>query len=67
MKVVFQPGRQPHAFKLELTGGLTTGALQLDENRHLGLIKTKKIVYHLLYRYTLNQKGKFYRYPKGLK
>lgn len=41
--------------------------LYRDWNRgtdKFGVIKTRKVAYDMLYRYTLNEKGKFYRYQK---
>lgn len=47
--------------------GLTEKDLSRDssEKPKYGLIKTTKIAYDMLYRYTYNAAGKFYRYEKN--
>ena len=63
-KVSYQDSA-PHVFDIHLVGGLDQPALFHDWNNgkdKFGLIKTKKVIYGMLYRYTLNRSGKFYRY-----
>lgn len=64
MRVGYAPGQQPHHIQIELVSGLTFSDLANPKNKHLGLIKTRNMVYNILYRYTLNAAGKFYRYQK---
>ena len=54
----------PHNLRIDLVGGLTAHLLGVEENKHLGLLKTKNVVYDTLYRYTLNERGDFRRYAK---
>lgn len=58
--------KQPHPVTIKLVGLMPT-ELYADWNfgaNKYGTIRTKKIAYNDLYRYTLNAKGKFYRYVK---
>jgi len=55
----------PYPITLELVGGLTLDYLFHDWNSRqdrFGLIRTRKTVYDILYRYTINANGKIYRY-----
>jgi len=62
MVVRYLPNNPPIHVNIELVGGLTTQ--ELAELPCLGRIKSRHWVYPVLFRYTLNRKGKFYRYPK---
>lgn len=54
----------PIHLNVRLVGGLTVN--DLPQYPKLGLIRTRKMAYDLLFDYTLNKQGKFYRYPKGM-
>ena len=58
--------RQPYPVTIELIGFGEIGLLSAYNrlSKLYGTIKTRRIVYDMLYRYTLNEKGKFYRYVK---
>lgn len=64
-KVAYQV-KSPTPLRLELVGVSDTDLFN-DWNQQadkFGLIKTVKTVYDMLYRYTYNKSGKFYRYEK---
>lgn len=59
----------PYPVTIELVGGLTPAFLGADWAGMIGkfkCIRTNKIVYNELYRYTLNRQGKLYRYQKKI-
>ena len=64
MRAGCKPDQKPIHLRIELVGGLTAEALAVNASQAFGVIKTRNLVYDVLYRYTLNQDGKLYRYPK---
>lgn len=61
MRVGYHPDHKPLRVQIKLVGGLDFR--ELAQSKRLGTIKTRKLVCPTLYSYTLNRKGKFYRYP----
>ncbi len=67
IRTSFKTGSAPPTHVHVELVGITENELYRDWNhdgRQFGLIKTVKVAYNTLYRYTYNKAGKLYRYAK---